>query len=117
MNTKKTEITLLLDEKLLQRTHETNLDLSEFLEQKLTEYYDIYPLYGKPRKEIHRLKIFMDVFNSLHGPDRADVPEDVLINEVAETGFFHKLEVRSFIKQAMQNGQIYETRTGFYARA
>jgi replicative DNA helicase Mcm len=78
---------------------------------------DLGVLHGKPHSEISKLKIFMEVFNALSGQDKNDVEEKNFTIELAKTGKFTEEEARTFIKKAMQNGQIYERKPGFYAKA
>jgi len=78
---------------------------------------DLGVLHGKPHSEISKLKVFMEVFNALSGQDKDDVEEKNFTNELAKTGKFTEEEARTFIKKAMQNGQIYERKPGFYAKA
>ncbi|HEX9318964.1 MAG TPA: minichromosome maintenance protein MCM [Nitrososphaeraceae archaeon] len=78
---------------------------------------DLGVLHGKPHSEISKLKLFMEIFNALSGPDKNDVEEKNFINELIKTGKFSEEEGKIFIKKAMQNGQIYERRSGFYAKA
>jgi replicative DNA helicase Mcm len=78
---------------------------------------DLGVLHGKPHSEISKLKLFMEVFNGISGQDKNDVEEKNFINELVKTGKFSEDEARTYIKKAMQNGQIYERRTGFYAKA
>jgi len=78
---------------------------------------DLGVLHGKPHSEISKLKLFMEVFNGISGQDKNDVEEKNFINELFKTGKFSEDEARTYIKKAMQNGQIYERRSGFYAKA
>ena len=78
---------------------------------------DLGVLHGKPHSEISKLKLFMEVFNGISGQDKNDVEEKNFINELVKTGKFPEDEARTYIKKAMQNGQIYERRSGFYAKA
>jgi replicative DNA helicase Mcm len=78
---------------------------------------DLGVLHGKPENEISKLKIFMDVFNGLSGQDKNDVEEKNFIKELIETGRFSKDDIGNFLNKAMKNGQIYERRSGFYAKA
>ena len=82
-----------------------------------TGQVDLGVLHGKPHSEISKLKSFMDIFNALSGQDKNDVEEKNLINELVGTGKFTEDEAKEFIKKAMHNGQIYERRSGFYAKA
>jgi replicative DNA helicase Mcm len=78
---------------------------------------DLGVLHGKPHSEISKLKLFMEIFNALSGPDKNDVEENNFINELIKTGKFSEEEAKTYIKKAMQNGQIYERKSGFYAKA
>jgi replicative DNA helicase Mcm len=78
---------------------------------------DLGVLHGKPHSEISKLKLFMEVFNGISGQDKNDVEEKNFINELVKTGKFSEDEARTYIKKAMQNGQIFEIRSGFYAKA
>jgi replicative DNA helicase Mcm len=78
---------------------------------------DLGVLHGKPLSETSKLKTFTDVFNGLSGEDKNDVEEKNFIDELVKTGKFTDDEAKDFIRKAMQNGQIYERRAGFYAKA
>ena len=78
---------------------------------------DLGVLHGKPLSETSKLKTFTDVFNGLSGEDKNDVEEKNFIDELVKTGKFTEDEAKDFIRKAMQNGQIYERRAGFYAKA
>ncbi len=78
---------------------------------------DLGVLHGKPQSEISKLKLFMEIFNALSGQDKSDVEEKHFINELTQTGRFSEDDAKNFLNKAMQNGQIYERRSGFYAKA
>ena len=78
---------------------------------------DLGVLHGKPHSEVSKLKMFIEIFTALSGQDRNDVEEKNFINELIKTGKFTEDEARSYLKKAMQNGQIYERKSGFYAKA
>ncbi len=78
---------------------------------------DLGVLHGKPQSEISKLKLFMEIFNALSGQDKSDVEERNFINELIQTGRFSEDDAKNFLNKAMQNGQIYERRSGFYAKA
>jgi replicative DNA helicase Mcm len=77
---------------------------------------DLGVLHGKPHSEISKLKLFMEIFNALSGADKNDVEENNFINELIKTGKFSEEEAKTYIMKAMQNGQIYERKSGFYAK-
>lgn len=78
---------------------------------------DLGVLHGKAHSEVSKLKMFIEIFNALSGQDRNEVEENNFINELIKTGKFTQDEARTFIRKAMQNGQIYERKSGFYAKA
>lgn len=78
---------------------------------------ETYNLHGKPQTEISKLKLFMDIFNDLSGEQKEDVEEKIFIHELFKTGKFSGDDVKNFINKSMQNGQIYERRSGYYAKA
>ena len=78
---------------------------------------DLGVLHGKPHSEVSKLKMFIEIFTALSGQDRNDVEEKNFINELIKTGKFTEDEARNYLKKAMQNGQIYERKSGFYAKA
>ena len=78
---------------------------------------DLGVFHGKPHSEVSKLKIFMEIFNALSGQDRNDVSENNFISELVKTGKFTEDDARIYIRKAMQNGQIYERKAGFYAKA
>src|SRR6476660_5149540 len=78
---------------------------------------DLEVLHGKPHSEVSKLKIFIEIFNALSGQDRNEVSERNFIEELIRTTKFTEDEARTYIKKAMQNGQIYERKAGFYAKA
>jgi replicative DNA helicase Mcm len=78
---------------------------------------DLGVLHGKPFSEISKLKLFMEIFSSISGEDKNDVEENTFITELAKTGKFTEADAKSFIKKAMNDGQIYERKPGFYSKA
>lgn len=78
---------------------------------------DLGVLHGKPQSEISKLKLFMEVFNALSGQDKNDVEEKSFIQELTQTGRFTEDDAKTFINKAMSNGQIYERKAGYYAKA
>src|ERR671932_2718368 len=78
---------------------------------------DLGVLHGKPHSEVSKLKMFIEIFTALSGQDRNDVEEKNYFNELIKIGKFTEDEARSYLKKAMQNGQIYERKSGFYAKA
>jgi replicative DNA helicase Mcm len=78
---------------------------------------DLGVLHGKPHSEVSKLKLFIEVFNALAGEDKNDVSESNFIEELINTGRFTEDEAKIYLRKAMQNGQIFERKAGFYAKA
>lgn len=78
---------------------------------------DLGVLHGKPHSEVSKLKLFIEVFNALSGEDKNDVSERNFIDELIKTGKFSEDEAKTYLRKAMQNGQIFERKAGFYAKA
>ena len=70
----------------------------------------------KGEKEDSKLKVFMDIFDGLYQQNN-DVEEKNFVLELIKIGKFTEEEAYNHIKKAMQNGQIYERKTGVYAKA
>ena len=113
---------LLLKEKVEKEDAERSI----FLVQRMLETagvdvntgkVDLGVLHGKPFSEISKLKLFMEIFSSISGEDKNDVEENTFIIELAKTGKFSESDAKSFIKKAMNDGQIYERKPGFYSKA
>lgn len=79
---------------------------------------DVGVLYGKPQSETSKSKTFMDVFKGLSGSDNNDVEEKALLNELVKTGkFTDEGDARKYFEKAKREGQIYERKSGFWAKA
>jgi replicative DNA helicase Mcm len=79
---------------------------------------DVGVLYGKPQSETSKSKTFMDIFKGLSGNDNNDVEEKALVEELAKTGkFSDENDERKYFEKAKREGQIYERRPGFWAKA
>jgi replicative DNA helicase Mcm len=79
---------------------------------------DVGVLYGKPQSEVSKSKTFMDVFKGLSGSENNDVEEKALIDELVKTGkFTDENDARKYFENAKREGQVYERRPGFWAKA
>jgi len=78
---------------------------------------DLGVLHGKPHSEVSKLKLFIEIFNALAGEDKNDVSERNFIDELINTGKFTEDDAKTYLRKAMQNGQIFERKAGFYAKA
>ena len=79
---------------------------------------DVGVLYGKPQSETSKSKTFMDVFKGLSGNDNNDVEEKSLMDELVKSGkFSDDNDARKYFEKAKREGQVYERRPGFWAKA
>lgn len=79
---------------------------------------DVGVLYGKPQSEVSKSKTLMDVFKGLSGSENNDVEEKALIDELVKTGKFKdENDARKYFENAKREGQVYERRPGFWAKA
>jgi replicative DNA helicase Mcm len=79
---------------------------------------DVGVLYGKPQSEVSKSKTLMDVFKGLSGSENNDVEEKALIGELVKTGkFTDENDARKYFENAKREGQVYERRPGFWAKA
>ena len=77
---------------------------------------DLGVLQGKPRSEVSRMRLFMDVLKSLEGDNKIPVEEKTLVKELGKTEKFTDDEAREFIKRMQREASIYESRPGHYNR-
>jgi replicative DNA helicase Mcm len=78
---------------------------------------DLGVLYGKPQSVVSKEKTFMEAFRGLTGPENNDVEEKALIDELMKDGRFTDEEARKYIQKFNREGQIFERRPGFWAKA
>jgi replicative DNA helicase Mcm len=78
---------------------------------------DLGVLYGKPQSVVSKEKTFMELFRGLTGAENNDVEDKVLVDELVKTGKFSDEEARKYIQKFNREGQIFERRPGFWAKA
>jgi replicative DNA helicase Mcm len=78
---------------------------------------DFGVLYGKPQSVVSKEKTFMELFRGLTGTENNDVEDKVLVDELVKTGKFSDEEARKYIQKFNREGQIFERRPGFWAKA
>ena len=78
---------------------------------------DLGVLYGKPQSVVSKEKTFMELFRGLTGAENNDVEDKVLVDELVKTGKFSDEEARKYIQKFNREGQIFERRSGFWAKA
>jgi replicative DNA helicase Mcm len=78
---------------------------------------DLGVLYGKPQSVVSKEKTFMEVFRGLTGAENNDVEDKALVDELMKTGKFTDEETRKYTQKFNREGQIFERRPGFWAKA
>ena len=77
---------------------------------------DLGVLQGKPRSEISKMQLFMEVMKLLEGEHKTPVEENQLVEELAKTEKFTEEEAKSFIRKMAGASSIYESKPGHYNR-
>jgi len=75
---------------------------------------DLGTLQGRPRSEVSKMQLFMDVIRGLEGEHKHPVEESQLIDELAKTEKFTEDEARSYIRKMQKDSVIYEAKPGYY---
>ena len=77
---------------------------------------DLGVLQGKPRSEVSKLQLFMDILKSLEGEPRQPVEEKLFVNELVKSEKFTEEEAKNYIRRMLRESSIYESRPGHYNR-
>ena len=77
---------------------------------------DLGVLQGRPRSEVSKMQLFMDVMKSLEGEHKSPVEEKQLVEELAKTEKFTEEEAKNFIRKMARDSSIYESKPGHYNR-
>lgn len=77
---------------------------------------DLGVLQGRPRSEVSKMQLFMDVLKSLEGEIKVAVEERLFIKELVKSGKFTEDEARSYLKRMLREASIYESKPGHYNR-
>ena len=77
---------------------------------------DIGVLQGKPRSEVSKMQLFMDVLRSLQGENLNPVEKSVLVKELETTEKFTADDAHNYIRKLHSGGVIYEPKTGYYGK-
>ena len=75
---------------------------------------DLGVLQGKPRSEVSKMQLFMDVMKSLEGEHKSPVEEKQLVEELVKTGKYNDEEAKNFIRKMARDSSIYESKPGHY---
>ena len=75
---------------------------------------DLGTLQGRPRSEVSKMQLFMDVIRGLEGEHKHPVEESQLVEELAKTDKFTDDEARNYIQKMQKDSVIYEAKPGYY---
>ena len=75
---------------------------------------DLGVLQGRPRSEVSKMQLFMDVMKSLEGDHKSPVEEKQLVEELVKTGKYNDEEAKNFIRKMARDSSIYESKPGHY---
>ena len=81
-----------------------------------TGQVDMGVLQGRPRSEVSKMQLFMDILKALEGDSRAAVDEKAFIDELTKSGKFNDDDARNFIRRMLRESAIYESKPGHYNR-
>jgi len=77
---------------------------------------DLGVLQGKPRSEVSKMQLFMDVLKGLEGDNKAPVEEKIFVQELEKSEKFTQDEARNFLRRMLREASIYESKPGHYNR-
>ncbi len=75
---------------------------------------DIGVLQGRPRSEVSKLQMFMEILKSLEGEPKSPVPEQTFVDELIKSDKFDDTEARNYIRRMIREASIYESQPGHY---
>jgi replicative DNA helicase Mcm len=77
---------------------------------------DLGVLQGRPRSEVSKMQLFMDVLKGLEGDNKIAVEERTFVKELEKTEKFTEEEARNYIRRMLREASIYESKPGHYNR-
>jgi len=77
---------------------------------------DLGVLQGRPRSEVSKMQLFMDVLKSLEGDNKIAVEEKLFVKELEKSGKFTVEDARNYIRRMLREASIYESKPGHYNR-
>ncbi len=77
---------------------------------------DLGVLQGRPRSEVSKMQLFMDVLKSMEGDNKIAVEERSFVKELQKTEKFTEEEARNYIRRMLREASIYESKPGHYNR-
>ncbi len=112
---------LLLKDQVEGEDAQRAIDLMEAMLQEVgidvnTGKVDLGVLQGKPRSEVSKLQLFMDILRSLEGEPQQPVEEKLFIAELVKSDKFSQEEARNYLRKMLREASIYESKPGYYNR-
>jgi replicative DNA helicase Mcm len=77
---------------------------------------DLGVLQGRPRSEVSKMQLFMDVLKGLEGDNKVAVEERTFVKELEKSEKFTEEEARKYIRRMLREASIYESKPGHYNR-
>ncbi len=77
---------------------------------------DLGVLQGRPRSEVSKMQLFMDILKSMEGDNKVAVEERSFVKELQKTEKFTEEEARNYIRRMLREASIYESKPGHYNR-
>jgi replicative DNA helicase Mcm len=77
---------------------------------------DLGVLQGKPRSEVSKMQLFMDILKSLEGDNKVPVDERTFVKELEKSEKFTEEDARNYIRRMLREASIYESKPGHYNR-
>ena len=77
---------------------------------------DLGVLQGRPRSEVSKMQLFMDILKSLEGDNKVPVEERAFVEELEKSEKFSEEEARNYIRRMLREASIYESKPGHYNR-
>jgi replicative DNA helicase Mcm len=77
---------------------------------------DLGVLQGRPRSEVSKMQLFMDILKSMEGDNKVAVEERAFVKELEKTEKFTEEEARNYIRRMLREASIYESKPGHYNR-
>ena len=75
---------------------------------------DIGVLQGRPKSEVSKLTMFMEILRTLEGEPKSSVPEQEFVDELVKSDKFSEEEARNYIRRMIRDASIYESKPGHY---
>ncbi|MBA0908173.1 MAG: minichromosome maintenance protein MCM [Nitrosarchaeum sp.] len=77
---------------------------------------DLGVLQGRPRSEVSKMQLFMDILKSMEGDNKIAVEEKAFVKELQKTEKFTEEEARNYVRRMLREASIYESKPGHYNR-